>query len=317
MRLSKLFTLLFFTSHIIMAQTQIENGGFEVWENDGTSEEEPSQWSSLKTSDDASWINLANQAPQVLWKETNNPHSGNSCLKLKVAPYNALVGLSPNAIVTNGRVFASTTPSDGYVFTDESNSIWNTSCTDRPDSLIGWYKYLPQSNDQGSVEVLFHNTTNQGKLPESGSDSHWVGNGDFQFSTVKTVWTRFSFPINYLNSQTANHFLIISSAGNGLNAQENSELFLDDMSFVYNPPLKISESDGLNNEITAFDSEVSYKLATSFIQASMILYSLDGKVILKKQLDSHEGKIQTDLSSGIYLFQLIIDDTVTTGKIAW
>lgn len=105
--------------HCSFAQTQIENGTFEVWENEDNDNEEPTQWSPLKTSDDNNWlIDLANQSPKVIWKETSNPHGGSACLKLKVASYNALAGLSPNAIATNGRVFASTTVTDTYVYTD-------------------------------------------------------------------------------------------------------------------------------------------------------------------------------------------------------
>ena len=265
-----------------MAQTQIENGNFEYWENLNSTEQEPSQWSSLKTSDDDSWLNLSSQAPQVIWKETNSPYSGNACIKLKVASYNVLVGLSPNAIITNGRVFASTTPSDSYVFTDASNYQWNTPCNDKPDSLVGWYKYSPQSNDKGKVEVLFHTNSSQGKLPETGSDNHWIGNGSIQFTSTKTTWTRYSFPIDYSISILPNYFLIISSAGDGLNAQENSQLWLDDMSFIHNPPVNIFETQSKDYFITTYDSEIKFDLEADFINVNIKLFSLDGKVVLDK-----------------------------------
>lgn len=282
MQIKKLLPLLFFLSQLLMAQTQIENGNFEYWENLNSTEQEPSQWSSLKTSDDDSWLNLSSQAPQVIWKETNSPYSGNACIKLKVASYNVLVGLSPNAIITNGRVFASTTPSDSYVFTDASNYQWNTPCNDKPDSLVGWYKYSPQSNDKGKVEVLFHTNSSQGKLPETGSDNHWIGNGSIQFTSTKTTWTRYSFPIDYSISILPNYFLIISSAGDGLNAQENSQLWLDDMSFIHNPPVNIFETQSKDYFITTYDSEIKFDLEADFINVNIKLFSLDGKVVLDK-----------------------------------
>jgi len=317
MKINKLLPILFFSSQLLMAQTQIENGNFESWENSGNDDQEPSQWSSLKTSDDDSWLNLSNQAPQVIWKETSSPHSGNACIKLKVAPYNALVGLSPNAIVTNGRVFASTTPSDGYVFTDVSNSQWNTICNDKPDSLAGWYKYAPQSNDKGKIEVLFHTNSHQGKLPESINYSHWVGNGDIQFTSPKSSWTRFSFKIEYNTPILPNYFLIISSAGDGLNAQENSQLWLDDMSFIYNPPVSIFETQSKDYFITAYDSEIKFDLEADFINANIKLFSLDGKVVLDKSLESNKGTIQSQLSNGIYIYQLNVDGEVFSGKVGW
>jgi hypothetical protein len=317
MIINRLFTLILLSGQVVMAQTQIENGNFETWDNSTSVEQEPSQWSSLKTSDDDSFLNLANQAPQVIWKETTDPHSGNACIKLKVASYNALVGIAPNAIVTNGRVFASTTPSDGYVFTDASNTEWNTTCSDKPDSLIGWYKYAPQSNDKGRIEVLFHTTAHQGELPAYSNYTHWVGNGRTEFTTSKSSWTRFSFPINYSTSILPTHFLIISSAGDALNAQENSQLSLDDMSFIYNPPAGINESKEVNHTIYAYNSEINVELDEEFNTATIKLYSLDGKLIMNEVIEDNIGKIQTQLSSGMYIYQLNIDGEIISGKISW
>jgi len=315
MKLKHISTFILLSSQLLIAQTQIENGNFESWENSNNEEQEPNQWSSLKTSNDDSWLNLANQAPQVVWKETNNPHSGNACLKLKVAPYNSLVGIAPNAILTNGRVFASTTPSEGYVYTDPSNSAWNTACTDKPDSLIGWYKYDPQSNDNGRVEVLFHNNSSQGKLPETTIFTHWVGNGVIQFMSTQSTWKRFSFPIHYTTTQLPNYFLIISSAGNGLSAQEGSQLWLDDMSFIYNPPLSVNKPQIVNHSIYAFNSEVYFRLENEFNFATIQLYSLDGKLVLDESLKNSTGKVKTQLLKGIYIYLLNIDGEITTGKV--
>lgn len=315
MKLKNILTITLLSSQLIIAQTQIENGGFESWENSTSDTQEPLQWSSLKTSDDDSWLNLANSAPQVIWKETTDTHSGSSCIKLKVAPYNSLVGISPNAIVTNGRVFASTTPSEGYVFTDATDSQWNTACSDRPDSLVGWYKYAPQSNDNGRVEILFHTTSNPGELPEFDSYSHWVGNGTVGFSVAKSSWTRFSFPIDYTTTALPTHFLIISSAGNGLNAVEGSELFLDDMSFIYNPPVGIIETKTSGNSITAYDSEINIELKNDFNIATIKLFSLDGKLLLEDVILNKVNKIQSQLTNGIYIYQLTVDGETTSGKI--
>jgi len=317
MKFKHIFTIILSSSQLLIAQTQIENGNFESWENSNNEEQEPNQWSSLKTSNDDSWLNLANQAPQVVWKETNTPHSGNACLKLKVAPYNSLVGIAPNAILTNGRVFSSTTPSEGYVYTDSSNPAWNTACDDKPDSLVGWYKYAPQSNDNGRVEILFHTNSDQGELPETINYAHWVGNGVIQFMTSKSSWTRFSFPIHYTTTQLPNHFLIISSAGNGLDAQEGSQLWLDDMSFVYNPPLSVNELQIANHSIYAFNSEVYFELENEFNSATIQLYSLDGKLVLDESIKNNIGKIQTQLSKGIYIYQLNIDGEIFTGKMGF
>ena len=57
---------------------QLENSGFEQWENVGTGEEEPLSWSSTKTSDNSSLNGLA---PQVISRSTD-AHTGTYAAKL-------------------------------------------------------------------------------------------------------------------------------------------------------------------------------------------------------------------------------------------
>ncbi len=300
------------------AQTQIENGNFETWENEGNDDEEPTQWSSLKTSDDDSWLNLANQAPQVLWKETNNPHSGSACAKLTVASYNALAGLSPNAIMTNGRVFASTTPSDAYIYSDLTDSKWNTSCTDKPDSLIGWYKYAPQSGDKGKIEVLFHTDGAQGQLPTAGTTSHIVGDGIIEFTSAKSSWTRFSFPITYGSTSDPDYFLIVATAGDETNAVTGSELLLDDLSFVYNPPAPPVGLAEVQIEYTLFanQNQINVNVLNSFEAAQLSLYSLSGKEVWNTSMTEQSNQFQPNLNTGIYIYKFIVDNKVYSGKIS-
>ena len=51
--MKKIFTLLFLgIISVSFAQTQIQNGGFETWDNAGTSTEEPTFFNSNKTGKD-------------------------------------------------------------------------------------------------------------------------------------------------------------------------------------------------------------------------------------------------------------------------
>jgi hypothetical protein len=309
------FTLFSILAFNLSAQTQIENGGFEFWDNLGQDTEEPQQWSSLKTAtDDNNFLNLANQAPQVVWRETSGVHSGSFCLKLVVASYNVLAGLSPNGILTNGRVFSSTTPSDAYVYSDLSSSHWNTPCTDRPDSLIGWYKYSPQGGDKGKVEVLFHNNSTQGQLPSNGSTSHWVGNGLVEFTSSQSIWKRFSFPINWLTNGIPNYVLIVSTAGDETNSVTGSTLWLDDLAFVYNPTPSIVNEAGIFYSLYNYNQQIHLNLPSSYTSASLSIYNLTGqKVFVSNKLNT---SIFHELNNGIYIYQLIIDGKTYSGKIS-
>jgi hypothetical protein len=307
-----LFYIALFHSIFVSGQTQIENGGFETWENIGQDTEEPAQWSSLKTSDDNSWLNLANQAPQVIWRD-GSAHSGNYCIKMVVASYNSLAGVSPNAIVTNGRVFASTNPSDAYVYTDESSSSWKTPCSSRPDSVVGWYKYAPQGGDKASFEVLFHTSSAVGTLPAVSGTSHWVGNSKITFSSAKSNWTRFSFPINWLSSSIPSYVLMIGAAGDGTNAVTGSTLYLDDLAFVYNPPPANLISYDFNFNFYNVNQTLFYNLPNSNQPPQLTIFNLNGQQMLSEKLYSNQ--INHQLNSGVYIYQVVVDQKVINGKI--
>lgn len=223
-----------FVSLIPFSQTQFENPSFDTWENTGSPTQEPTQYSSLKTAD--AW---SGSAPQVLWQENTIVHSGASSAKIVVAPYNILVGLAPNGIMTNGRVHAELTAANGYVFTDPASSQWNTPCTDRPDSLVGWFYYIPQGGDEGKIEVILHDDTQQGKLPATSYPMpHWVGRARYNFTTsTGGSWVRFSVPFTYYNNSTPDYILMVATSGDSLVAVASSTLYLDDIALVYNPNL--------------------------------------------------------------------------------
>ena len=56
----------FFFCSIICYGQQLDNAGFEQWENVGSSDEEPIEWSSTKTSDNSSLNALAPQVNKLL-----------------------------------------------------------------------------------------------------------------------------------------------------------------------------------------------------------------------------------------------------------
>jgi hypothetical protein len=89
------------------------------------------------------------------------------------------------------------------------------------------------------------------------------------------------------------------------------------MSFIYNPPVSIFETQSKDYFITAYDSEIKFDLEADFINANIKLFSLDGKVVLDKSLESNKGTIQSQLSNGIYIYQLNVDGEVFSGKVGW
>lgn len=213
-------------------QQQLENPGFEgVWQDVTGAEDEPIEWSSLKTADA-----LASLAPIVAFKETSNPHTGTYCIRLQNV---SSFGVVANGLLTNGRVHADFDPELGYVFTNTSNADWNTPFTSRPDSLVGWFRYNPSTGDQGKVEIILHQAPPQGQLPAANyPEIHWVGRARYDVTTTSaSVWVRFSVPFTYYNNNAPQYILAVLSAGDSTQAVAGSQMWIDDLELIYNPNL--------------------------------------------------------------------------------
>jgi hypothetical protein len=218
----------------VCAQTQIDNPGFEGnWENVAGSQDEPVDWSSIKTATPAL---LAGFAPEVAFQESTGAHSGTYCIRLE-AMGTIYPGVVANGLLTNGRALADANPENAYVFTNTSDSKWNQAFTDRPDSLVFWVKHAPSTNDQSKVEVILHDNSAQGQLPHDGNTSHWVGKARADVITAYANWERISVPFTYFNTNSPDYILVTCAAGDSTQAVLGTQMWLDDFELIYNPLL--------------------------------------------------------------------------------
>ena len=175
--MKRIYTLVMFVvliSAVASAQTQLENAGFELWEDilvsDPDTIREPVDWSSLKTSDNPA---LSTLAPVVCFR-SNDAHSGNYSLKLE----NIQSFIVANGVATNGRMHPNITTTDSYSFTDTEDSKWNTPLTGRPDSIVGWLNYAPKTGDIMQVKVVLHQGF--GKQPDPDSADNWIATAEYR-----------------------------------------------------------------------------------------------------------------------------------------
>ena len=268
---------------------QLENSGFEQWENVGTGEEEPLSWSSTKTSDNSSLNGLA---PQVI-SRTTDAHTGTYAAKLinKNVPF---VNIVANGIVTNGIIHTTTNPQDSYVYTDVNSSDHSQPFTSYPDSIVGWYKYAPQGNDVGNIQVLLH--SNYGQLPIDASTSV-IALAEFDFSS-NSNWTRFSTPFNYYPTiHNPAYILCNISAGDSTQAVANSELKIDDLELIYNTTTISSEETNLLhvtyvNDLLQFSNVVK--------EINYAIYNVQGQLMNIGKIDEYNRNVSISLESGIY-----------------
>lgn len=277
---------------------QLDNNGFENWEDIGTSIEEPIDWSSTKTSDNPS---LNGFAPQVI-ERSSDAHSGSYSAKLtnKIVP---IVNIVANGLLTNGRVHASTNPDNAYVFTDQTSDDWSQQFTNYPDSLTGWYKYSPQGGDIGEISVLIHSGSTQ--IPTNNT-SNWIAFAEKKFFSSNSTWTRFSVPFEYLNTiNSPQYILCVISAGDSTIAVQNSELLIDDIELIYNQSTSIHSNNENSIEISRSYQQLKIKYSKNS-PLEVNLFDLQGKILLKETV-SNSYDYQIDISSlknGFYILKV-------------
>ena len=272
---------------------QLENSGFEQWENVGTGEEEPLSWSSTKTSDNSSLNGLA---PQVISRSTD-AHTGTYAAKLvnKNVPF---VNIVANGILTNGIVHTTTNPQDSYVYTDVNSSDHSQPFTSFPDSIVGWYKYAPQGNDVGNIQVLLHGS--YGQLPVDASTSI-IALAEFDFS-ANSNWTRFSTPfIYYPTINNPAYILCNISAGDSTQAVANSELKIDDLELIYNTT-KIPDQSTNSINVTYLNDHLQFSNIVNEINYA--IYNLQGQLMNIGKIDRYNRNVSITLEIGIYFISI-------------
>lgn len=227
-----IFALIFSVAAI--SQQQPENPGFENWEDVGLDEDEPVDWSSIKTSDGGSLINTF--APYV-WEQSTDAHTGAYSVKLTNI-YVSIASTVATGTVTNGRIHAEFSGT-GWAYTNSGDSQWHTPFAQKPDSVVVWAKFSPVGNDTAAVKALLH--TGDAQIPQADM-STWVSLAQINIPGEVTTWTRYSAPFEYFNEDTPQYILFVLSGG-GEVSQENSVTFFDDLELIYNP---------LSLDLTAF-----------------------------------------------------------------
>lgn len=292
-----LFIAIIMPFSFIMMGQQIENPGFEEWEDVGTVVDEPVDWNTIKTADNQF---MANAAP-VTFEMSTDARSGNYALKL----YNvSAFGLVATGAICNGRFHADFDLSKSYSYTDTNDARYHMQIGARPDSLAGWFKYFPTDNDKAQFKVILH--VDECKLPENGTFDNWVGMAVFQ--TVPGVtyenWTRFSVPFEYFKESKPEYLLCVINSGDSTAAYDGSYLLADDIELIYSTSAGISEPVRPINflRVSGRDIEITLESEKSFLGAPFRISDMNGRSVYVKILDSRVIRdIPKDIPTGLYI----------------
>ena len=222
----------------VYGQMQIDNPGFENWDDEGTSSEEPANWNSFMTADCTLGAGLCGFAQSQHVEQSTDAHSGTYSARIwSTAP---IPGVVANGNMTLGRVhMGSTTASDpaNYNYTDITNPDFNQILTDRPDSLVAWVKFNPQTaTDIARISASIHDSYNYRDPEDANATPHVVAHAVLNYSTTNGAWKRISIPFDYVGPSIDIQFILITFTTNMApgGGSVNDEVFIDDVELIYN-----------------------------------------------------------------------------------
>lgn len=308
-KMTLLVLLLVSGGYTAFGQQQLNNPGFELWEEFGFGPDtlEPVNWNSLKSSDGGDFINSV--IPVTLERSTD-AHSGNYSVKLRNDTI--LIFVAPGTM-TNGRVHATLPPTDAYVYTVDSLPEFHTPFTDKPDSLTFWAKYFPTVNDIAHVIAVLH--TDTAKIADP-AHTNWVAVANVDIAGQSANWTRFSAPFVYLNSDTPEYILFAIFAGDAANAIAFSELYLDDFELIYYNTGIETETEN-EFQIGVSGNEMLIQLDEKFMgeKTNLEISDLTGRIVFSKEFyaDS-KNTFQVDFKKGVYVCRIKTTNLILSQK---
>lgn len=265
----KILTLLLFGTSIVgSAQTNITNGNFETWTYDG--DNLPNNWNSFQTASGqlASMGYSANNRQVKASDEVRPGAEGKSV----VIWARSVLGVVAQGNLTSGRVNAgstSATAETNYNWTDRTgsttlNDVTNPCAmafTGRPDSISVWVKFVPAKElpaaPYAKFSAIIHGDYD---YISYGMDSYDTEENKAQVvaSVVTNIennggqWERICLPFDYTKNQVEPAYIIVNLSTNATPGKgtKNDSLYVDDIVAIYNSRLAQAQ---YNKRKIAFD----------------------------------------------------------------
>jgi hypothetical protein len=240
-------------SGLVFGQTpQVNNPGFENWDNLSTVNEEPTEWNSFKSATGS----LAFAAAQQI-KRSTVKRPGSSGTYSAVIWTKSVLGVIANGNVTTGRIsMGSMTPSDpaNFNFSYTSDLAFSEALTSHPDSLVVWVRTkIANSANQPRIHATLHNAYDLRDPLDANSTPHRVAEATLNYTTTGNVWVRKSIPFVYNGPATSPNYILIcitTCKDPGVGTAGDS-VYVDDLLLVYNPTLTTGLVDPLVYNVTS------------------------------------------------------------------
>ena len=294
-----------FTSFTI-GQQQIQNSGFENWENvPGGSE--PVNWNSFLTAGGS----LANMSANQIEPSTDVRPGSTGTKSVKIWSRAPIPSLIANGNLTLGKInmgSVQATHADNYNYTVTSDPAFHQVMTDKPDSIVFWVKFNPNGHSGNArMKATIHDNYNYRDPEDAASVNHVVSTAVINFPSTSGQWVRKAVPFEYNGAATNAAYLLITfttseTAGGG---KKDDVVFIDDVELVYNE-LSVDKNE-LLNAISIYPNPVKETLIIDNVHTATeySIHSVLGEVIMTGKLNEFTTVIETlKLQNGVYFLRL-------------
>lgn len=279
---------------------QIGNSGFENWDNLGSNQEEPTNWSSFKT---ATGSFAAFGSKQVERSSTvRSGATGNYSARIWSK---STLGIMANGVLTTGRMnmgSSNLSSPDNYNYTLLNDAAFSEALTLAPDSIVFWARYTAGASEKAGMHAVIHDQFSVQDPINAASEPYVVADANFQFSPTNNNWVRFSVPFTYtVNTGLAPKFILLTFTTNHIpgGGSANDEVLIDDVELIYNT---IGfESEVSSEQFGIFIDEANRLVLTGFEQDQQVeIFRLNGQLLEANCVEKLQGRT---LPSGFYLIR--------------
>lgn len=288
-----------------MAQYQLENPGFEEWDNldsDGeeTDKSEPINWNSFMNAS-GKWAATV-KADQLSRTTDTRPGSlGN--YSVKISARDVFLAIAQGNLTTgciNGGSMSASDASGNYNYTNTSDDNFNQKISGLPDAFRLWVKFNTTSSYKGKVSALLHSN---GYYQDPYYNQNGITNTTLIAEAIKSdiesnnTWTEIIIPFDYkVIDGTRPYFALVSlntsnTAGKG---DKNDYLFADDLEFIYYSELASASYDG---ETITFDASGNANIS-DFYEKGKLSYVKKGVGAIVETDYNEEEAILTIIVKG-------------------
>ena len=276
---------------ITTATAQLPNADLEEWDLSGPYE----RLIGWNTGDSLAWT--FGQNHRTTFREDDTVQNGNHACRM-VTVETSFAGTFAPGVITTGKI-----EFDFGSFTNEV--IEGTPYTGRPDSLTGYWWYLPQGNDYAIANCF---------LLDANEDT--VGKGRLVTTDMHSGWQHFTVPVEYRNTDEPAWLQVTISSGDASQATEFSKLFVDNLT-LHGGDVGIEDLSGFGINVIAYPNPATGAITfgEAFGQGLMVeIFTIDGKLLLTEKLDRLQKQVDVStLEAGTYVYQITDEGRFVSG----